>query len=73
MDYKEIIDGLETKSVIELMQKLGADRYIESCKKKNIQIDDFCEIECKPVNEKIVDLTLKRADSFLEKKKRIAV
>ena len=29
MDYKEIIDGLETKSVIELMQKLGADRYIE--------------------------------------------
>lgn len=29
MDYKEIIDGLETKSVIELMQRLGADRYIE--------------------------------------------
>jgi hypothetical protein len=27
MDYKEIIDNLKIESVIELMQKLGADRY----------------------------------------------
>ena len=43
-----------------------ADRYIESCKKKNIQIDDFCEIECKPVNEKIVDSTNKTTREYLE-------
>lgn len=29
MDYKEIIDNLKIESVIELMKKLGADRYIE--------------------------------------------
>lgn len=29
MDYKEIIDGLKIESVIELMKKLGADRYKE--------------------------------------------
>ena len=29
MDYKEIIDNLKVSSVIELMKKLGADRYRE--------------------------------------------
>ena len=29
MDYKEIIDNLKIESVIELMKKLGADRYKE--------------------------------------------
>ena len=29
MDYKEIIDNLKVSSVIELMKKLGADRYKE--------------------------------------------
>lgn len=29
MDYKAIINGLQTESVIELMKKLGADRYEE--------------------------------------------
>ena len=29
MDYKEIIDNLKIESVIELMRKLGADRYKE--------------------------------------------
>ena len=27
MDYKEIIDNLKIESVIELMKRLGADRY----------------------------------------------
>ena len=27
MDYKEIIDNLKIDSVIELMKRLGADRY----------------------------------------------
>ena len=29
MDYKEIIDNLKIESVIELMKRLGADRYKE--------------------------------------------
>ena len=29
MDYKEIIDNLKVESVIELMKRLGADRYVE--------------------------------------------
>ena len=29
MDYKEIVDNLKIESVIELMRKLGADRYKE--------------------------------------------
>ena len=29
MDYKEIIDNLRVESVIELMKRLGADRYVE--------------------------------------------
>ena len=29
MDYKEIIDNLKVSSVIELMKRLGADRYKE--------------------------------------------
>ena len=29
MDYREIVNNLKTESVIELMQKLGADRYVD--------------------------------------------
>ena len=29
MDYKEIIDNLKPEAVIELMKRLGADRYKE--------------------------------------------
>ena len=29
MDYKAIINKLTNESVIELMKKLGADRYVE--------------------------------------------
>ena len=30
MDYKEIIENLRDDSVIELMKKLGCDRYINN-------------------------------------------
>ena len=29
MDYKQIIDNLDINSIVELMKKLGADRYEE--------------------------------------------
>ena len=30
MNYREIIDGLQDKDIINLMTKLGADRYKET-------------------------------------------
>ena len=43
-----------------------ADRYLKDCKKKNIQVDDCCEIECNPVNEKIVDSTNKSTREYFD-------
>lgn len=43
-----------------------ADRYLTECKKKNIEVKDFCEIDFKTVNEKMVDDLNKNTKKYID-------
>ena len=43
IDYKEIIEQLQDDSIIELMKRLGADRYVE--KENEIIFPTICHNE----------------------------
>lgn len=43
-----------------------ADRYLIECKKKKIEVKDFCEIDLKTVNEKITDDPNKNTRKYIE-------